>query len=75
MSKGSTRDTSAVTMIGSGQCDEFENEKRAETVWGKRDASAGSTERQQPAKALVHAACPTEATRHSCGSRRNARFW
>ena len=39
-----------------------ENEKRGETVWGKRDASAGSTERQQPAKALVHAACPTEAS-------------
>ena len=64
VSTASTCDTSAGTMIGSGPCEELENEMRGETVWGKRGASAGSTERQQPAKALVHAACPTEATRH-----------
>ena len=29
-------------MIGSGPCEELENEMRGETVWGKRGASAGS---------------------------------
>ena len=36
----------------------------------------GGQHREATAReSAVHAACPTEATRHSCGRRRNARFW